>query len=1363
MKDPWTRADACGLTPSCSSHSETCCRRLRSCPVDSLHVNMTPYMMEDVKLGMLGTLYAWVLLFKRSTTASRPMTGNAARVAVCKLSIHAASMGQLAPRCAMASCRAFCMTVCFACGQRGPSGLPTLRKPTPLNALVVQVKGSSAGVAPTMSFFVDKSSTPSTINRPPNGRVSAIGWVKMAADYVNTDFVFKAVPNTSAPVVATVTNVTAVSVGEVEVRADRVGLRDPLYLGDGSVRRLWVAVDVGYTLPESHVFYVYAWRSGDANAERVFDDIIINDSLSVSGILTNVGETPTDSIHVYYPNFVSELKDSAEPNGVLLGTINLFGGNASAYTVLIEEEDGTGIVDAAYSVSSEGGVKIYQDVTEVGARAAGSAYMGPNAKTKTLQVNISDRGLETWATMHLIALSNPVFTLEVSGESILNRATLGEDLLLGTFSNQRVVLDAGTFGDIPANLEIRRVNTDDYEVYYVGGEALPRTVTLDLTGVTFTENGRVFYPFSELEPQTLTLSAPLSITGFGFNFSEGLESYTGACVHESDLSAVSATVYYSGGKPGETVSVSVSTSTSAECLTNLSAEGSYAKAFGDVDISIDGEIETSFVVSAVSEAGAFVLPAGFLTCGGLGAPLPGTTRYTSRAVDVSFTSTTVSVPVTNTADGLSFLNTRIVNVFSDVVQPVIVIGEGSSTTVNHPASFLVNSIVVDYDKFVAGGITSPNGTPSVAVARVGGGAARYGVDSSKNIIVSVASSSPDPESYTVTVADSFEGESASAGASASNTFTFDRYLAPSRITTRYTETNPLLLGHMYSTDRETDIANNRIMTTNTSSHGLYTVYHLTVYDVNYFSGTLTATLTTPENDSAPFLSTTINPGSSEGLADVQITIYDVLLSIRPQFVLTLVSDYQQQVADEWVVDGDSVWHYGAADEVIIIASATFTFDNASMFFNNIFTRRVLSGVTLTNYGPSSDLQADGHEGNDVLASIRGSRIFAYNADGTLGLFEDSLYSVLGRTTGTNSAAVVGIFAGTSTSGRTLSEFYSDVTSNIAFYNQSGALMGAYLVLYNMTWYGKTGLLGSNKPAILAYTDDVVATSDDYVIQVVSVTIASGGFNTSNGVISGVVDRRSYLTQTGACSSTGATSAFVTTETNPSVSVTSTSFLYPLRTVVNTEITAPETSLLVRASPLDVDQFPDSLRLLIDVDEIQNSAGGTGNIIYSLQARVIGSEGAWYVMSEDLDSGLTSEDVKTAVEGPTWPERKNILDGDGLVLPWSADNALEYRLLVQNKAAYLEVTSVDMVVYGTYQVTSHRDAFCNLQYYDYHVVAVGNDKVTRSTLMDNVGNRAIYTYAFSDNKTVDKTRDHAAPFTRRNITSVKLPFFYLDLD
>jgi hypothetical protein len=48
-------------------------------------------------------------------------------------------------------------------------------------------------------------------------------------------------------------------------------------------------------------------------------------------------------------------------------------------------------------------------------------------------------------------------------------------------------------------------------------------------------------------------------------------------------------------------------------------------------------------------------------------------------------------------------------------------------------------------------------------------------------------------------------------------------------------------------------------------------------------------------------------------------------------------------------------------------------------------------------------------------------------------------------------------------------------------------------------------------------------------------------------------------------------------------------------------------------------------------------------------------------------------------------------------------------------------------------------------------------------MDNVGNRAIYTYAFSDNKTVDKTRDHAAPFTRRNITSVKLPFFYLDLD
>jgi hypothetical protein len=932
-------------------------------------------------------------------------------------------------------------------------------------------------------------------------------------------------------------------------------------------------------------------------------------------------------------------------------------------------------------------------------------------------------------------------------------------VLLGTFSNDRVIGTDGSFGAVPSNLEIRRVNTSDYEVYYVGRGSLPIIVTLDLTGVTFTEYGRVFYPFSELEPQTLTLSAPLQITGFEFNFLTGVGPYAGACVHEGDLSAVSATVSYSGGKPGETVSVSVSTSTSAECTANFGAEGSYAKAFGDVDIAIvSGEIETSFVVSSVvSEAGSFVLPAGFLTCGGLGAPLPGTTRYTSRAVDVSFSSTTVDDLVTNTADGLSFLNNRIVNVFSDVVQPVIVIGDDSSTTVNHPASFLVDAIVVDYDKFVAGGITSPNGTPSVAVARVGGGAARYGVDSSKNIIVSVASSSPDPESYTVTVADSFAGESASAGASASNTFTFDRYLAPSQITTRYTEEHLLLLGHMYSTDRETDIANNRIMTTNTSNDGGYTMYHLTVYDVNYFSGTLTATLTTPEDDP---LSTTVNPGSSEGLADVQISIMDTFLANRAQFVLTLVSDYQQQVADEWVVDGDSVWHYGAADEVIIIASATFTFYNASMFFNNIFTRRVLSGVTLTNYGPSSDLQADGYEGNDVLASIRGSRIFAYNADGTLGLFEDSVYSALARTSGTNSAAVVGIFAGTSTSGRTLSDFYSDVTSNIAFYNQSGAVMGAYLVLYNMAWYGKNGLLGSNKPAILAYKDDVVATSDDYVIQVVSVSIAPGGFNTSNGVISGVVDSRSYLTQTGACSSTGATSAFVTTETAPSLSVTSTSFVYPLRTVVNTEIAAPETSLLVRASPLDVDQFPDSLRLLIDGGDIQNSAGGTGNIIYSLQARVIGSGGAWYVMSEDLDSSLTSEQVKNAVEGTLWPERESILDAEGLVMPWSADNALEYRLLVQNKAAYEEVLSVDMVVYGTYRVTTHRDAFCNSQYYDYHVKAAGNDKVSRSTLMDSVGDRAIYTHAYSDNFVVNKTRDNAAPYTLRDIAEVKLPYFYI---
>jgi len=1210
-----------------------------------------------------------------------------------------------------------------------------------------------------MSFFDDKSSTPSTINRPPNGRVSAIGWVRMAADYVGTkNFVFKAVPNTSAPEVATVTDVTAASVGEVEVRADRVGLRDPLYLDDGSVRRLWIAVDEEYTLPESHKFYVYAWRSGDANAEQVFNDIIINDSLSVNGILTNVGNTPTDSTHVYYPNYVSEPKDSAVPYGVLLGTINLFGGNASAYTVLIEEEDGTGIVDAAYSVSSEGGVKIYQDVTDVGARAAGPAFTGPNAKTKTLQVNISDRGLETWATMHLIALSNPVFTVEVSGESILNRATLGEDVLLGTFSNQRVVTDAGTFGDIPANLEIRRVNTADYEVYYVGGEALPRTVTLDLTGVTFTENGRVFYPFSDLEPQTLTLSAPLSITGFGFNFSAGLESYTGACVHESDLSAVSATVYYSGGKPGETVSVSVSTSTSAECLTNLSAEGSYAKAFGDVDISIDGEIETSFVVSAKSEAGSFVLPAGFLTCGGLGAPLPGTTRYTSRAVDVSFTSTTVEDPVTNSADGLAFAGNRILNVFSDVVQPVIVIHDDSATAVNHPASFLVNSIVVDYDKFVAGGITSPNDTPTVNIARVGGGDANYVVDSSENIIVLAASSSPEPESYVVTVADSFEGESASRGASASNTFTFDRYLAPARITTGY-DSDPILLPHLLSTDRESDVANNRIMTTSTTMvDGLVTIYHMTVYNVNYFSGTLTATATAQNSEISENLSVTIVPGDTAGYADIVIAASPSQLTYR-NVVLDLASDYQQQVENEWIVDAGSNWRYGVRNETIHIASATITTCNGFFYTDSIFTQRVASGVTLTNYGEASGSQADGHTGNALLNSIRGSRIFAYNATASLGLFGNVGFVSQYSQTDTGCVTVVGIFAGRGNTGRDVESFRNNVTSDIEFYNQTGTSMGAYLVFFAGGWYGKAGRLTDSKPVMLAYTNDTVATSADYVIQVMCVTIGTGGaeFNPRNGIISGVVASKSYLTQTGACSSGGATSAFVTTETDPSLSATSTSFLYPLRTVVNTEITAPETSLLVRHN-VDTDQFPDSLRLRISVAEIQNSAGGTGNIIYSLQARVIGSGGAWYVMAEDLDSSSTSAQVMGAVENTIWPERESILDAEGLVMPWSADNALEYRLLVQNKAAYEEVLSVDMVVYGTYRVTTHRDAFCNSQYYDYHVKAAGNDKVTRSTLMDWAGNRGIYTNAYSDNFVVNKTRDNAAPYTLRDIAEVKLPYF-----
>ena len=159
--------------------------------------------------------------------------------------------------------------------------------------------------------------------------------------------------------------------------------------------------------------------------------------------------------------------------------------------------------------------------------------------------------------------------------------------------------------------------------------------------------------------------------------------------------------------------------------------------------------------------------------------------------------------------------------------------------------------------------------------------------------------------------------------------------------------------------------------------------------------------------------------------------------------------------------------------------------------------------------------------------------------------------------------------------------------------------------------------------------------------------------------------------------------------------------------------------LLRRRPGDdrVNQWPDGFSLDLDLSDsdgsIQDDAGGT-NLVYSLQARAIrnGPSGHWFIVDQSITTAVSTTNILDVLHN-TLPERDNVWS-DGMIVPWASNDALEYRLMCQNWAAYHDGHK-PLVSLGTYSVTSHRSEACNAQFYDYQLP--GEARVSRSTLRD----------------------------------------------
>lgn len=899
--------------------------------------------------------------------------------------------------------------------------------------------------------------------------------------------------------------------------------------------------------------------------------------------------------------------------------------------------------------------------------------------------------------------------------------------------------------------------------YQIARRSPSNSFTITASAAAETQN--VLADFTWYQPVTLT-----DVAASGAASVDGTKYLT----HTTNLSSFMIDrIYIKGGYPGQNVTVAISvTKTGA-----YSTDGDYGK-YDSHDISVLDDTDPTRYIAAspVGSGSPGVLRLGqrgnrFRT-GTFDAVANGTTRYQSAMVTVSVTCDGAGSDVTDyfgRSTDSSFTWGTPINliVFTPLVAPGDVATDGHvSTVINHPTDFVQYDNVLPFAQFVKGGIAFNKAQLTLARS----GTSLYVMYAQGLVVGILPVTSRTATTVTISVTD--------AGSfNVSSVFTIDRYLKNGRVElVNFDATKPLLLvPQLLGTDAVAERSGLRTRAT-TVAGADYLDFQVT--GVLFKQQTLVASITYVRDDSAVGgVSAIVTPTADtfepdgSGVSDVTLrfpfsSIRSTLLEQTEAMQLVLgVRGGEKSVAGQWVLTKDSgtgtisrTW--GASDAVVgppndsefkwpIANGSAQVYLRQSSPSAARLTNAYAPTLTLQNYSGGSALPdgtVDVYDLSTAVYGLRASRVLHYSLNGVfdfagaaLGQFAVGIVpsdwsgtSVDDLRTAAVANTAVAFVGVNSSSGILFSYFVADRTS----------ANGAVAVYYD-TGSGTSGLLGTgtadgNTYSGQSFVSAIVARSavrstSDYKVVVLHV---KGTLNTASLNITDIDNSLSYLTQKSAGVAAG---EIITTVAAPATFQSGGRFVVNLTLLPTVEVEAA--NLLIRRDTLS-SQFPDAMYLDLSTTPIQDDAGSS-SLIFSLQARIAGSASGtpWYVVGQSLTPVSSSDIVRflqtgrgftRTVDNLPWPERITLRDTSDVrrVLPWATAQALEYRLLCQNYAAYSERSHKPMVSLGTYRVTSHRSAEHNAQYYDYHVPSSLN--ITRVTLVDDPAARNPITVQSSDN-------------------------------
>ena len=805
-----------------------------------------------------------------------------------------------------------------------------------------------------------------------------------------------------------------------------------------------------------------------------------------------------------------------------------------------------------------------------------------------------------------------------------------------------------------------------------------------------------------------------NVSGLGYGGSSALatalaDGSAKAC-RVSDVGSVVVTVAVSGGYPGQDIVVRASVSNNEP----FSASGTYAYRQERSSVGVDDAAVTE---PTGASGGASVTLSERFSVSGLYF-LAGVGTYASAVIKFEASCGASGVDGFYSADSQE--NVSLV-VFRDLVNPAEVRGLETgtySTVYNHPASFTVNSTIISINEYLSGGLALDLADLSRSLS----GTSAYNIDGGP-IWVAEVSDDPNPVSITVTVSENFPG-----GASQAGSFTIDRYLQDGFVALPdYDVTKAIGLLPQAATSGDVQ----KLVAVET-----VTGITWTVTDVTFLTSTLTAAVVYGDGaeEEVPYVSTAVRASGATADVDILITTDALRTSFatetRPLALKLVTSGGEQAVEGEWVLTEPGVSRIGAAGETLgpdAVTVRLIDLFNGSAFvsLNNgggVQVQDKSAPLTLINYSSSSSLPdgtLDLYTADSALFSTYGkSRVFAYSS-GYAGIL-----SFGGAAVG---QYFVGLVAAGDVSGLTAGNLASRATTALAFVGTRGgdhytfssfvaerSTVGGGAVL---RYYDGTSVQTIDKIDALV-APSTVETAATYKLVVLHV---NGTLSLTDLTVSSVDEATSYLTQVGAMTAGQHASSIIgSVPQQPSVQHLQ---RYIVTVQANPTAEVYAANLLRRYTEDDLDtQWPDAFRLDLDLSgsggSIQDDAGGAF-LVYSLQARPIryGSGTGWFIVDQSIDEAVSSSDIVSLLQG-AWPEREvSRRVEDNMIMPWTSEYALEYRLMCQNYAAYHNGGKA-MVSLGSYAVTAHRGNLCNAQYYDYQVP--GRTDVVRSTLKDSGG-------------------------------------------